>query len=161
MPLILDPPATQSEIDLAITTLRGNGCEGITGDMIIATVAEQRIIDATAGSPMLDKSKWTGADSVTPPAERALALLRDLVSASDANDQGSVLNCIEDARELLAEADGSEGDDETELLAEAEAEEVEDETDNLWRCGACGHTSDEEFERCPDCGVPDQCYEVS
>lgn len=29
-------------------------------------------------------------------------LLRDIISASDANDGGSLMNCIDDARELLA-----------------------------------------------------------
>lgn len=29
-----------------------------------------------------------------------------------------------------------------------------------WRCDACGLTSDEPFDRCEQCGVPDQCYEL-
>lgn len=30
----------------------------------------------------------------------------------------------------------------------------------VYRCGACGETSTTEFERCQQCDVPDQCYEV-
>jgi hypothetical protein len=29
-----------------------------------------------------------------------------------------------------------------------------------YRCGACGCESDQAFDRCEQCGVPDQCYEV-
>jgi hypothetical protein len=30
---------------------------------------------------------------------------------------------------------------------------------STWRCGACGCVFDEAFDRCTQCGVPDQCYE--
>ena len=30
----------------------------------------------------------------------------------------------------------------------------------MFKCGNCGLTSDEAFDRCEQCGVPDQCYQT-
>ena len=30
----------------------------------------------------------------------------------------------------------------------------------MFKCDNCGLTADEPFDRCEQCGVPDQCYEV-
>jgi hypothetical protein len=34
------------------------------------------------------------------------------------------------------------------------------ETEAIYKCGACGCTTNEEFDRCWQCGVPDQCYKI-
>jgi hypothetical protein len=40
--------------------------------------------------------------------ERMLALLRDIVAASDANDDDALMNCLERARKLVVEIDANE-----------------------------------------------------
>jgi hypothetical protein len=47
----------------------------------------------------------TGTRSLLVKYSEALELLRDIVAASDSNNRESLMNCIEEARELVAEED--------------------------------------------------------